>query len=126
MLQDSEAASPVPIIQNAELEEASRFLQVPQDGYVHAIVGRRDLDALTLVSFWMIPNADVTLFLAFFRREVDIFDKTQGAGGKHEAPAFESPLRIAKAASEMSSGSAKLHWSERKELDLADLGASGA
>ena len=123
MLQDSEATSPVPIIQNAELEEASRFLQVPQDGHVHAIVSKRDFDALTLVSFWMIPNADVTQFLAFFRREVDIFDKTQGAGGKHEAPAFESPLRIAKAASEMSSGSAKLAWSEREKLDLADLGA---
>ena len=125
MLQDSEAVSPVPIIQNAELEEASRFLQVPQDGHVHAIVSRRDLDALTLVSFWMIPNAEVAQFLAFFRREVDIFDKTQGAGGKHEAPAFESPLRIAKAASEMSSGSAKLAWSEREKLDLADFGASG-
>ena len=62
MLQSSEATSPVPIIQNAELEEASRF-------------------------------------------------------------AFESPLRIAKAASEMSSGSAKLAWSEREKLDFADLGA---
>ena len=124
MLQNFEATSPVPIIQNAELEEASRFLQVPQNGHVHAIVGRRDLDALTLVSFWMIPNADVAMFCAFFRREVDIFDRVDIF--RREVPAFESPLRIAKAASEMSSGSAKLHWSERKELDLADLGASGA
>ena len=120
MLQDPESASPVAIIQHAGLEEATRFLQVPQHGHVHAIVARRDLDALTLVSLWPIPDADVAMFRQFFRREVEIFDETQGAGGKREVPSFENPLRIAKAASEISSGSAKLDWSVRTRLDLGE------
>ena len=123
MLQDSEAAKTVSIHQHAGLNEAARFLQIPQNGHVHAMVAWRDPTALTLLSLWQIQEADVPQFRQFFRREVDIFDETQGAGGKRETPKFESPLRIAKAASEMSSDSVKHAWGARAKLDFEEPSA---
>ena len=120
MLQDSEAAQTVSIHQHAGLNEATRFLQIPQNGHVHAMVAWRDPTALTLMSFWQIQEADVPQFRQFFRREVEIYDETQGVGGKRQRPEFESPLRIAKAASEISSGSAKMNWSSRAKLDFEE------
>ena len=123
MLQDPPSESPVAITQHAALDEATRFLQVPKDGSIHAIVAWRDSCALTLMSLWQLPGTDVEQFRKFFRREVEIFDESRGLGKKHELSSYESPLRIARAASDMSSSSAKQAWSARAKLDFGSGGA---
>ena len=105
------------IMQHASLDEATQFLQVPQDGHIHAMVAWRDTNVLTLVSLWHIPDTEVAEFRKLFRKEVEIFDETQGIGGKSEPPQFESPLRIAKAAKDLSSSSEKQEWRKRTRLN---------
>ena len=108
----------VQVTQHAELEVATRFLQVPANTHVHAIVAWRSDDILTLLNHWHVPDVEVPKFRQFFRKEVEIYDKMTG-GTSLETPVDETPLRIARQLSSASSScSAKQAWSVRSPLDF--------
>ena len=107
--------SAVRVIQHALLEVATRFLQVPQNAHVHGIVAWRSADALTLLNFWPLPDAEVANFRQFFRKEVEMYDKMQGMASL-VAPMEETPLRIASEKSAASNSCSKQPWSVRVQL----------
>ena len=116
-LRKEDDATTVRITQHALLEVATRFLQVPQNAYVHAIVAWRSADALTLLNLWHLPESEVAKFRQFFRKEVEVYDKMQGTASL-EALVEETPLRIARQMSSASSSCSKQPWSVRAQLDF--------
>ena len=122
-LRKNDDVSTVRVTQHALLEVATRFLQVPQNAYVHGIVAWRSADALTLLNFWPLQDAGVVKFRQFFRKEVEVYDKMQGTASL-VAPMEETPLRIACEMSAASSSCSKQPWSARAQLDFEGLEAA--
>ena len=108
------------VTQHALLEVATRSFQVPQNAYVHGIVAWRSADALTLLNFWPLHDADAFKFRQFFRKEVEVYDKMQGNASTW-ALLEEAPLRIASSVSAASSSCSKRPWSVRAHLDFDGL-----
>ena len=116
-LRASDDATTHTITQNAELEVVTRLLQVPQGAYIHATVAFRTAGKLSLLTFWHVPNVEVTKFRTFFDTEANLYEeRVTGTAPPMTRSLAETPLRVADTASAVSSSTGRSSWHTRTPL----------